>query len=114
MNGRYGSSKVLKDPAKLSFDYVPERLVHREGQMERLRMIFRPVLESGVSQTALLMGDVGTGKTATSKRFCLDLIREGNERGRPMDFVVVNCRQRNTAASVARRSFSAMMGAVYS
>ncbi|HPP45674.1 MAG TPA: AAA family ATPase, partial [Methanomassiliicoccaceae archaeon] len=103
MNGRYGSSKVLKDPAKLSFDYVPERLVHREGQMERLRMIFRPVLESGVSQTALLMGDVGTGKTATSKRFCLDLIREGNERGRPMDFVVVNCRQRNTAASVLLR-----------
>ena len=100
---RYGSPKVLKDPAKLSFDYVPERLVHRERQMDRLRMIFRPVLESGVSQTALLIGNVGTGKTATSKRFCLDLVREGNERGRPMDFVVVNCRQRNTEAAVLLR-----------
>lgn len=100
---RYGSPKVLKDPAKLSFDYVPERLVHRERQMDRLRMIFRPVLESGVSQTALLIGNVGTGKTATSKRFCLDLVREGNERGRPMDFVVVNCRQRSTEAAVLLR-----------
>ena len=103
MNGRYAASRVLKDTAKLSFDYVPEKLVHREKQMDRLRMIFRPVLESGVSQTALLIGNVGTGKTATSKRFCLDLVREGNEQGRPMDFVVVNCRQRNTEAAVLLR-----------
>ncbi len=100
---RYGSPQILKDLAKLSFDYVPERLVHRERQMDRLRMIFRPVLENGVSQTALLIGNVGTGKTATSKRFCLDLVREGNEKGRPMDFVVVNCRQRNTEAAVLLR-----------
>ncbi len=96
-------AKVLKDPAKLSFDYVPERLVHREKQMERLWMIFRPVLESGVSQTALLIGNVGTGKTATSKRFCLDLVKRGSETGKPMDFVVVNCRQRSTESSVLLR-----------
>jgi len=103
VKGQYGTPKILKDPSKLSFDYVPERLVHRERQMERLRMIFRPVLESGVSQTALLIGNVGTGKTATSKRFCLDLVKEANERGRPMDFVVVNCRQRSTEAAVLLR-----------
>jgi archaeal cell division control protein 6 len=101
---RYGTpAKVLKDPSKLSFDYVPERLVHREKQMERLHMIFRPVLEAGTSQTALLIGNVGTGKTATSKRFCLDLIKEGNASGKAMDFVVVNCRQRNTESSVLLR-----------
>lgn len=103
-NPSYGPApRILKDPAKLSFDYVPEKLVHREKQMDRLRMIFRPVLESGVSQTALLIGNVGTGKTATSKRFCLDLVKEGSERGKPMDFVVVNCRQRNTESAVLLR-----------
>jgi cell division control protein 6 len=94
---------VLKDPSKLSFDYVPEKLVHREKQMDRLWMMFRPVLESGVSQTAFLIGNVGTGKTATSKRFCLDLIKEGTNMGKAMDFIVVNCRQRNTESSVLLR-----------
>jgi cell division control protein 6 len=94
---------VLKDPSKLSFDYVPEKLVHREKQMERLWMMFRPVLESGVSQTAFLIGNVGTGKTATSKRFCLDLVKEGTNMGKAMDFIVVNCRQRNTESSVLLR-----------
>ena len=77
---RFGTpAKVLKDPSKLSFDYVPERLVHREKQMDRLWMLFRPVLE-GASQTAFLIGNVGTGKTATSKRFCLDLVKEAQDR----------------------------------
>ncbi|NLK26266.1 MAG: AAA family ATPase [Euryarchaeota archaeon] len=93
----------MKDPSKLSFDYVPERLVHRERQMRRLYMIFRPVLENRVSQTALLIGSVGTGKTATSKRFCLDLVKEGSAKGRPIDFIVVNCRQRNTESAVLLR-----------
>lgn len=97
------AARVLKDPSKLSFDYVPEKLVHREKQMDRLWMMFRPVLESGVSQTAFLIGNVGTGKTATSKRFCLDLIKEGTNMGKAMDFIVVNCRQRNTESSVLLR-----------
>lgn len=97
------AARVLKDPSKLSFDYVPEKLIHREKQMDRLWMMFRPVLESGVSQTAFLIGNVGTGKTATSKRFCLDLIKEGANMGKAMDFIVVNCRQRNTESSVLLR-----------
>lgn len=99
-------SKVFKDVSKLSFDYVPERLVHREGQLEKLWMLFRPVLESGASQTAFLIGSVGTGKTALSKRFCLDLVRAAQERKRAMDFIVVNCRQRYTDTSVLLRLVS--------
>ncbi len=97
------TARVLKDPSKLSFDYVPEKLVHREKQMDRLWMMFRPVLESGVSQTAFLIGNVGTGKTATSKRFCLDFVKEGSNMGKATDFIVVNCRQRNTESSVLLR-----------
>jgi cell division control protein 6 len=96
-------SKIFKDVSKLSFDYVPEKLVHREKQMERLWMLFRPVLESGASQTAFLIGSVGTGKTALSKRFCLDLVKAAQERKRAIDFIVVNCRQRNTETSVLLR-----------
>ncbi|MFA7341905.1 MAG: cell division control protein 6, partial [Candidatus Methanomethylophilaceae archaeon] len=57
-------SSIIKDLDKLSFEYVPEKLVHRESQMASLRMLFRPVMESGRSATAFLIGSVGTGKTA--------------------------------------------------
>ena len=94
---------LFKDQSKLSFDYVPEKLCHREPQLERLEMIFRPVLEGTMSQTAFLIGSVGTGKTATSKRFCLELMKTAQERGRVMDYIIVNCRQRSTEVAVLRR-----------
>ncbi len=97
------SSRVFRDASKLSFDYVPDRLVHREAQLAKLWMLFRPVLEQGVSQSAFLIGPVGTGKTATSKRFCLDLVEEAQSKEKAMDFVIVNCRQRNSESSVLLR-----------
>ncbi|MDD1765570.1 MAG: AAA family ATPase [Methanomassiliicoccales archaeon] len=99
-------SKIFKDASKLSFDFVPEKLVHRERQLEKLWMLFRPLLDSGTSQTAFLIGSVGTGKTALSKRFCLDLVQAAQERKRAVDFIVVNCRQRNTETSVLLRLVS--------
>ena len=95
--------KLFKDESKLSFDYVPEKLVHRERQLDKLWMIFRPVLEGAMSQTAFLIGNVGTGKTATSKRFCIDLKKQGSEQGRVIDYIIINCRQRNSESAVLQR-----------
>jgi len=96
-------SRLFKDLSKLSFDYVPDRLVHRERQWKQLWMLFRSVLEGGGTQTALLIGSVGTGKTAMSKRLCLDFTEEYRKKGGAMDFLVVNCRQRNTENAVLLR-----------
>lgn len=85
---------VFKDRAKVSFDYVPEKLPHREAQVQRLFSIFRPVGDSGIPANAFLFGSVGTGKTHTAKRFCEDFRRYANEHGRGLDHVHVNCRQK--------------------
>jgi len=95
----YGRS-VFKNRQALSFDYVPPKVVHREPQLKRLATLFRPVIESNCSQSALLTGPVGTGKTVTAKRFCLDLREHSQKVNKALDFVVVNCRQRNSEAAV--------------
>jgi orc1/cdc6 family replication initiation protein len=93
-------SVIIKDGTKLSFDYVPEKLVHREEHMRRLEMLFRPVFEDGRSETAFLIGSVGTGKTATAKRFCDNIIKYGSKTGVPVECIIVNCRHKNTESAV--------------
>lgn len=94
----YGRS-VFRNQHALSFDFVPPKLVHREQQLKRLSSLYRPVIESNFSQTAFLYGPVGTGKTVTAKRFCMDLRDFGQRTDKAIDFVVVNCRQRNSEAA---------------
>lgn len=85
---------VFKDQGKLSFDHVPERLLHREKQAHRLRSLFRPLVEAGVPSTAFLYGPVGTGKTHASRRFALDIAKDAAGAGKAVEHTIVNCRQR--------------------
>ncbi len=88
------SGTVFKDQGKLSFDYLPEKMPHREKQMQRLFQLFRPLLEANVPSNAFLHGSVGTGKTHLSRLFSKELIKRAQEVNRAMDHVLVNCRQR--------------------
>ena len=90
---------VFKNRQALSFDFVPPKLVHRDAQLKRLTSLFSPVVESNVSQMVFLSGHVGTGKTVTAKRFCMDLKEYGTKANKAVDFVTVNCRQRNSEAA---------------
>ena len=89
-------SSVIKDGKKLSFEYVPEKLMHREEQMKSLEMLFRPMIFEGRPCSAFLNGSVGTGKTATAKRFTEDMMRYCASNNKQLDAVFVNCRIRNT------------------
>src|SRR3972149_5518536 len=69
-------------------------MAHREEQTKRLFSLLRPIVEAGASSNAFLYGAVGTGKTHTAKRFCLDFKKYASESDRAVDWEVVNCRQR--------------------
>lgn len=93
-------STIIRDPSKLDYEYVPRNLVNREGQMKSLETLFRPLAQYGRSCTAFLIGSVGTGKTATAKRFCEDLSEYCRNAGKPVDTIIVNCRNRNSESAV--------------
>jgi len=92
--------RIISDMGKLDFDYVPEKLVHRDAPMKQLFSILKSSVEDGMNQRVAITGSVGTGKSSLSKRFCLDFQEWAGKKGQRMEFAIVNCRSRSTPASV--------------
>ncbi len=103
---RLSGSTVFSDVGKLSFDYVPENLVHRDEEGAKLATIFRPVLFSGMSQNALVTGNVGQGKTALAKRFCMTVADMAGDAKTTLNYVYINCRQQKTSTNILHRIIS--------
>lgn len=94
--GELGGPTVFKDRSKLNFEFVPERLPSREEDIAKLARIYRGLLQGGGPANVLVTGDVGTGKTALSRRFAEDFKSAAKERGLNIEWTLVNCRRRST------------------
>ena len=94
------ASVIIRDSSKLDYDYVPKQLSCREGQMHTLETLFRPLAQDGRSCTAFLTGSVGTGKTVTAKRFCSDMGDYCRDKGKPIEVIIINCRNKNSESAV--------------
>ncbi|MEM3566545.1 MAG: ORC1-type DNA replication protein [Candidatus Bathyarchaeia archaeon] len=86
---------VFKDEAKLDINYIPSRLPHREAEMRLLKEFFSFTLTAPekMAQRVLIVGDVGTGKTALSQRFGADITQQAKQKGINLNYIHVNCRQ---------------------
>jgi cell division control protein 6 len=86
---------VFTDETPLSLEYIPSRLPHRENELRFLAQIFRSQIQKpgSMSQRAIIVGDVGTGKTVLSKRFGSELENESKPRKINFKYVHVNCRE---------------------
>jgi len=107
-------SSIFKDESKLFPDYVPEYLPHRSEQLRALARIFRVLIDrpGSVSQKALLIGPVGTGKTAVSKRFGIEFEKYAKEKGIVIRYVHVNCHKDRRLFLVMRRIASEISPAI--
>jgi len=94
------SSSIIKDPSGFDYDYVPKNLVNRDGQMQELETLFRPLVEYNRPCNSFLTGPVGTGKTVTARKFCSDMKEYCAGKGMPLDIMYVNCRTNNSETSV--------------
>jgi len=102
MSYKRGKS-VFKNHAVLDFDFVPDKLPHRDSQLERMFTLFGPIVDSNISQNAFLTGPTGTGKTVLSKRFCLEFQDHARSEGMNLRYAHVNCRKNNTENAVMLR-----------
>ncbi|MFP3952206.1 MAG: ORC1-type DNA replication protein [Candidatus Bathyarchaeia archaeon] len=100
------SRSVFKDERVLDINYVPEELLHREEELRFLETLYDFMIKTPheMSQRVVIMGGVGTGKTALAQRFGMNLVDRGRDRGVDIKYVHVNCRElRGSLFMVLRR-----------
>jgi len=79
---------------KLSADYLPGLLPHREAHEAELLRLFTPAVLSGgsLSRNVEICGASGTGKTATARKVALRLQQLSTENMLKLKCVHINCR----------------------
>jgi len=106
---------------KLSFDYVPPKLPHREKFVEEMVNFLRILVDKPcvMSQRVLITGESGTGKTVTAKKVGSILGRIAGNKGVNFAYTHINCRTtpgkfglvqkiiRNTAPVLPLRGYGA-------
>ena len=73
-----GSKLFLKREA-LSFDYVPNKLLFRENQINLIAESLSPILRGAKPSNLILYGQTGTGKTATAKNV-INALRNASDK----------------------------------
>ncbi|UCH57692.1 MAG: ORC1-type DNA replication protein [Candidatus Bathyarchaeota archaeon] len=86
---------VFVDEAVLDLNYIPSRLLHRDAELRFLTNLFRFIVDTPyeMSQRALILGGVGSGKTALAQKFGLNLKEEARRRRVRVEYIHVNCRE---------------------
>ncbi len=97
--------RIFKDEGKLSLEYVPPVLPHREGELRLLKAFFSGLLKSKqcISVKTIISGSAGTGKTAIAKLFGRQMEAEAKSKQMNLRYIHVNCRVNRTLFMILKR-----------
>lgn len=110
--------KIFIDSSKLLPSYVPQELPYRESALNELEKSFAESVREGGYRVHQIIGDVGTGKTATMLRFAQNVVSKKKELD--IRYAYINPRQhgssrlmifRQLAYQLAPESYSTSLSA---
>ena len=98
-------SRIFRDEGKLQVDYIPKSLPHREEQLRLLREYLKPYLANpgSVFVRVILVGDVGTGKTAVARKFGESVDWLKARGGAVIRYAYVNCHANRSLFSILQK-----------
>ena len=67
MNVMYDENRIIRDARVLREEFIPSRVLHREGQLDTIRNCLIPILKDAEPRNIFIYGSPGTGKTCISR-----------------------------------------------
>lgn len=94
--------RIFKDESKLSPEYIPKRIPHREKELNELKRYFKTVLQDPKksSQQVFIVGAVGSGKTLISKKFLQYVAEQYTFHDIRLKTFYTNCRVNKVFGSI--------------
>ncbi len=91
-----GEDRIFKDERYLYPEFVPERLSHRDSEINSLVYAFNPVAKGGKPHNVFVTGTTGTGKTVSVK-YVLNELEEYSDRAKKL---YLNCFEYNSRHAI--------------
>ncbi|MEG3224536.1 MAG: AAA family ATPase [Methanobacteriales archaeon Met13] len=101
-----GEETLFRDISAFNPDYIPDRLLHRDSQMEALAMCLRPALRGGKPVNTVVLGSPATGKTTAIHKI-FEMVEERSEK---VVCAYVNCQLYNTRFSIFSQIYQHLFG----
>jgi len=90
------SPTIFKNKNALSSKYVPDEILHRESEMEKLTQILAPALRGYSPSNVFIYGSVGTGKTITTK-YVLNELNKHIKKNNKTFVIYINCKEKRVS-----------------
>lgn len=85
------TQQIFKNREYLRSSYIPERLPHRDEQVDQLARVWVAPLRGETPSNVFVYGKTGTGKTATVKFLMEELERVAGDFSRDIEVAYLNC-----------------------
>ncbi|MBI2172735.1 MAG: orc1/cdc6 family replication initiation protein [Candidatus Aenigmarchaeota archaeon] len=88
---------VFTDKRTLSSNFIPDKIQHRDEEIQLLSTIIAPVLKGFNSNNIFIYGTCGTGKTICAKYVLGQLVEILGTHGRDVRPIYINCKMKKVA-----------------
>lgn len=85
------NESLFIDREVMRTSYMPEILPHREKEINELANVLAPALKGEAPSNIFIYGKTGTGKTAVVKLLGKELRKKGDQTGKRVNVIYLNC-----------------------